>query len=236
MSDPVIGEPVVSAVPTAAPWEDLLDIFYAPRQVFERRRDGKYLVPLLALCALIVLVSFLSAQLNDAVADVEFNRAIVGQKLTAEQIATGRAFANKIKAIGIYLVPFFIVIGAWVSGVILMLLCNAMGGKMNFAQGTLVAVLASMPELLSKVLVGAQGLFLDTATVVHRYSFSISAARFMPGDASKWMLKLGAMADPFVLWGAFLTGMGVWIIGRMEKEKAAVLAIINLVLLTLLIR
>ena len=249
MSDPITPSPVpvnssiepdgrLAPVVKTAAWEDVLDIFYAPRQVFERRRDGKYLIPLLLLAAVTVATFFLSAQVNEALADVEFKRAMAAQttKLTPEQMASAKAFAEKIKAVGVYFIPVFVVVGAWIGGVIILLLSSMMGGKLNFAQATVIGILSSMPELLSKVAIGAQGLFLDTATIVHKYSFSINAARFLPGTASSWMLKLGAIADPFVLWGTFLVGMGAWIIGRMEKEKAAVLAIIYLLVVTILIR
>lgn len=227
MTDPITTEtPGGVAPPKTAAWEDVLDIFYAPRQVFQRRIDGKYWIPLLVLCVISMLVFLLSAQMNEALQDAEFARVMKQNGLTAEQAAGARAMGKKFAALAIYIIPVFVAIGAWVSGLVLMLLGNAMGGKLNFAQGTTIAVLGSMPELLGRILVGVQGMLLDTSTVVHRYSFSINAARFLPGDANNWLLKLGSLVDPFVIWGLFLTGMGAWIIGRMEKEKAAVLAIV----------
>ena len=69
-----------------------------------------------------------------------------------------------------------------------------------------------------------------------RYSFSFNASRFMDASTNNWWLKLGALADPFVIWGLVLVGMGVWVIGKMEKEKAAVLAIIYALVVTALAR
>lgn len=229
--------PAPPATKTAA-WEDLLDIFYAPRQVFERRRDGKYWVAMLAWAALTLAVYFLSVQMSDAIGDVEFRRAMAkqAQKLTPEQIEQGKAFAAKIKGLIVYALPFMMIIGGWISGLMIMLLGNMMGGKLNLAQGTVIAVLSSMPELLGKAVVGAQGLFLDTSTIEHKYSFAINASRFLSADASNWLLKAGALADPFVIWGAVLLGIGACVIGRMEKEKAAVLAIIHTLLLCLIMR
>ena len=227
MSDPVIGQtPTSVAPPKVAAWEDVLDIFYAPRQVFERRRDGKYLVPILVLCITSMIIFVLSQQLNEALQDAEFARVIKQNAMPAEAAANARAMGKKFAALAIYLIPIFVAIGAWVSGLIIMLLGNAMGGKLNYAQATTIAVFGSMPELLGRTLVGVQGIFLDTASVVHRYSFSISAARFLGGDVSNWLLKFASLCDPFVIWGLCLVGFGAWIIGRMEKEKAAVLAVV----------
>jgi Yip1 domain len=227
MTDPMIGEnPSGVAVPKTAAWEDVLDIYYAPRQVFERRRDGKYIIPILVLCVVSMLIFVLSAQINEALQDAEFARVIRQNGMTAEQAAGAKAMGKKFAALAIYLIPVFVAIGAWVSGLIIMLLGNAMGGKLNYAQATAIAVFGSMPELLGRTLMGVQGMFLDTAKIVHRYSFSLSAARFLPADANNWALKACSLLDPFVLWGLFLVGFGAFIIGRMEKEKAAVLAVV----------
>ena len=102
--------------------------------------------------------------------------------------------------------------------------------------GTVITVLAAMPELLGRPIVGVQSLFMDMGTMPHRYSMSLNAARFLPGDANKWMLKFAALADPFFIWGIVLIGMGAYIIGLMEKEKAAVLAIVIALVSTLLFR
>ena len=226
MSDPIATEPMISTAPTAAPWEDVLDIFYAPRQVFERRRDGKYLIPLLVICAVTVAVFFLSSQLNEALQDAELTRTFRERGITGDAAVQAKAMAAKFAGLAVYLLPIFVAIGCWISGLLIMLIGNAMGGKFTFAQGTAIAVLASLPEVLGRILVGVQGLLLDTTSVAHRYSFSINASRFLPAGTNNWLLKLGALADPFVIWGIVLTGFGALIIGRMEKEKAAVLAII----------
>jgi Yip1 domain len=227
MSDPVATDPPsIATPPKTAVWEDLLDIFYAPAQVFQRRRDGKYLIALVVLCLMTVAVYFLTQQMNESLQDVEMARSFRERGMTAEQITQAKAMASKFAGLAVYFLPVFVAIGSWISGLIIMLFGNMMGGKFTFAQGTAIAVLASMPELLGRVLVGVQSLFIDTTTAAHRYSFSFNVARFIPAGTNNWLLKLGALADPFVIWGLVLIGLGALIIGKMEKEKAAVLAIV----------
>ncbi len=237
MTDPMITQPPTSVLPAkSSTWEDVLDIFYAPREVFERRRDGKYLIALLALCLMSVAVYFLSLQMNEALQDVEMARTFRERGFTPEQMQQAKVGAAKFAGLLVYFLPIFVAIGSWISGVIIMVLGNMMGGKFTFAQGTAIAVLASMPELLGRVLVGVQGLFIDTSTAAHRYAFSFNASRFLPGGTNNWLLKLGALADPFVIWGIVLIGIGAFIIGKMEKEKAAVLAIVVALVGTALFR
>jgi Yip1 domain len=238
MTDPTISteSPVTSAAPKAAAWEDLLDIFYAPSQVFERRKTGEYWVLLALICVLSIGTYFLSQQLNDTIGEIEFARVVKENKFTADQAAAAKAMGEKFQKFGMYLIPVFIAVGAWISGLVIWLFGRMMGGKINFAQGTTIALLASMPEALERILIGAQAMFLDTTSIVHKYSFHLSAARFMDADTSKWVMKLAALADPFVLWGAVLLGIGAHVIGKMEKEKAAVLAIVITLIMALLFR
>ena len=237
MTDPMpVSDPVVVAPKAASQWEDLLDIFYAPREVFARRRDGKYLILILAIAVVSAIVMFLSGQFMEAVQDIEMARVGKEQGFTPEQMKAAKEGAAKFAGLAIYFVPVFVAIGAWVGGFVLWLLGRFMGASLNFAQGTTIALLASMPEVLERVLVAAQGLVLDSATVAHRYSFNIGLARFLPAGTGNWTLKLASLADPFVIWGIILTGIGVFVMGRMEKEKAAVLAIVSALITTALFR
>lgn len=227
MTDPVNADAVTSVAPQkSAAWEDVLDIFYAPRQVFERRRDGKYMLALLIICLLSVAIYFLSQQMNDALSEAEVARSFRERGMTPEQMAQAKQMAAKFTGLAVYFVPIFVAIASWLTGLIIMLIGNMMGGKFTFAQGTVIAVMSALPESLGRALVGVQGMFIDTTTAAHRYSFSLNAARFLPEGSNNWLLKLGALADPFVIWGLVLVGLGAVVIGRMEKEKAAVLAIL----------
>jgi Yip1 domain len=238
MTDPMISteSAVTSAAPKAAAWEDLLDIFYAPSQVFERRKAGDYWVLLALICVLAIAVYFLSAQVIERIGEIEFARTAKERAIPADQIAMIKAATEKWSWLNMYIWPILVAFGAWISGLVVWLVGLMMGGKMNFAQGTTIALLATMPETLERILIGAQGMFLDTASIVHKFSFHIGAARFLPADTNKWVLKLAALADPFAIWGAVLLGIGAHVIGKMEKEKAAVLAIVVTLVMTLLFR
>lgn len=237
-------EPRKPAVPPSSfwsTWEDALDIFYSPSEVFQRRRDGRYGMALLILIAVSIGVYFLSAQVNEAIFDIEFKKGIAaqaaaGQPLNEKQLAEMKAFSAKFSSLFVYALPFFSAIAAWVTGLVLMLLGNVMGGKFTYGKATALGVLAGFPELLNRAAVGAQGLVLDPSTITSKYSFALSAARFLPDTSNSLVLKMAAIADPFVLWSGFLVGLGAHIIGDMEKEKAAVLAVIYTVLSALLAR
>jgi len=74
-------------------WEDFIDIFYQPSQVFERRRDGKFGM---ALLALVILSGVLFLALKNGLApvmDAEMAKAAAAMaaknpQITADQIRT----------------------------------------------------------------------------------------------------------------------------------------------------
>jgi hypothetical protein len=222
-------------------WEDALDIFYSPTAVFQRRLDGRYGLALIILIALSIGVYYLSAQVNEAIFDIEFKKSIAaqaaaGRPMSEKDLAAAKQVSEKFASFFVFVLPIFSAVAAWVTGLILRLLGNLMGGRFTYAQATALGVLAGFPEVLNRAAVGAQGLVLDPSTITSKYSFAVSAARFLPDTTNSIVLKCAAIADPFVLWSAFLVGLGAHILGNMEKEKAAVLAIIYTILSSLLAR
>src|ERR1700738_5040097 len=97
----------------ASLWEDFVDIFYAPSQVFARRADGKFGMPLLFLVVVCAVLAFLTKNAMQPVMDAEFARRSAemmrkNPNLTAEQMASGRGFFETFG-------PIFFAIGITVS-------------------------------------------------------------------------------------------------------------------------
>jgi hypothetical protein len=218
-------EEAVAAAPVAkaAAWEDCLDIFYAPTQVFARRVDGKVWVPLVVL---------LSQQVNEAIFDAEFARQMKSGDIPAEAAASAKATAQGLQKFAPLITPIFVVIGSFLTGLAGWLAARFMGAKLTYMQGVTILVLASFPRLIEAATTAAQGLLLSDVTAAHRYSFSLGAARFLGADTNQWLLKLASIANPIAIWETVLIGIGLRVIGKMEKEVAAACAII----ITLLVR
>src|SRR3954467_14533655 len=111
------AETVKDAEPPAKAglWEDFVDIFYAPSSVFARRADGKFGLPLLILIVAAVILFMLTKNVMAPIMDAEFarNTAAAMRKnpnITAEQMATGRGFYEK-------LAPIFVAIVLTISAI-----------------------------------------------------------------------------------------------------------------------
>ena len=154
-------------------------------------------------------------------------------RCAAAQAAAAREFGDKFRTIGYFITPITWGIFGLIAGTVFWFLARLLGATLTIAQGITIWTLASYPNLINTAGVVVQSFFIDPGSVTHKHAYSMSLARVVPPDAHKLLIKLSAVADPFVIWSAILIGLGAYIIGKMEKERAAVLAIITSVLYVL---
>lgn len=220
----------------ASLWEDCLDIFYAPRQVFERRTDGRFWFALVVYALLVAVLTFLGRQFFDTVGELAMERAMAERGMTAEQRAQmeqGRAMAQQFQAIGYIFFPVIAVVLGLVSGTVFWILSRLFGAALSLGQGLTIWTFAAYPSLVSTAVVVVQSFLFDVNAITHKHAFSINPARFLPADTNTLVMKLASLADPFAIWSGFLLGLGAHVIGKLERERAAVLGIIATLLYVL---
>jgi hypothetical protein len=213
----------------ASLWEDFVDIFYAPSQVFARRTDGKFGMPLLFLVLVCAVLAFLTKNAMQPVMDAEFARRSAemmrqNPNLTAEQMASGRGFFEMFG-------PIFFAIGIAVSvfgtGLVLWLVGKLFDAKESVAAAIMIAAYAEMPRIVQILVNAAQGLFMAPEKLTSMYSIGISPARFMdPDHASPVIMALASRVDPFVIWITILLAIGLHVVGKIPKQQAYIAAAI----------
>jgi hypothetical protein len=213
----------------ASLWEDFVDIFYAPSQVFARRTDEKFGMPLLFLVVVCAVLAFLTKNALQPVMDAEFARRSAemmrqNPNLTAEQMASGRGFFEMFG-------PIFFAIGIAVSvfgtGLVLWLVGKLFDAKESVAAAIMIAAYAEMPRIVQILVNAAQGLFMAPEKLTSMYSIGISPARFMdPDHASPVIMALASRVDPFVIWITILLAIGLHVVGKIPKQQAYIAAAI----------
>lgn len=210
----------------ASIWEDFIDIFYAPGDVFERRRDGRFALALVILAVLMTLLFFASQSVLTEPMQAEFARAMEGQEVSAEQMEAMQRMSGIIGTVGFL---FTIPIGVLVTGAVLWLVGKIFGATATFAAAAMVATYAQAPKILQQVAAIIQGMVLEPVTSL--YHLTLSPARFMDPEAtSDTMMALLGRLDVFVLWSAVLLGIGLHVVGRLPKSQAYAAAAIVWVL------
>jgi hypothetical protein len=68
--------PIVPAPKKAALWEDFIDIFYMPSDVFARRATSGFGIPLVVVTVLVGLIFLATSSAMQPIMDAEFMRGI----------------------------------------------------------------------------------------------------------------------------------------------------------------
>ena len=228
----------IPAAPVSAPmkeqsfWEDLIDIFISPAGVFRRRQNKSVWPPLLFISIAIGVIVFATFNTVQPVFEAEFNRATAAQiahnptapRATAEQLAKIRDISVSVIRYGIapttLLTMLLVGAVAWLVG-------KVVGSKQTFQAALVVAAWSYMPRVLDAVLGGVQGLMMDESKLTGRAVLSLGPARFFNPDATNpLLLQLLLRFDLITLWVTVLLAVGLYVTGKVTKERAVIFGIL----------
>jgi hypothetical protein len=211
-------------------WEDLLEIFYAPTAVFERRRDTPaFGLALIVFVLLLVGLSFAFRGMMEPVFDVEFKRGMTqamkqNPKLTPEMMEQGKEMAKKFMFVG---VAIFALLAPIVLGLLLWLVGKLFGSKAEVGQLIMVTTYAMFPRVLETILNAVQMLVLPDDSITSRFSITLGVGRFLDADAAgPLVMAIVGRLDLFTLWITVLIAIGLSVMGKIPKSRAALAGVI----------
>jgi hypothetical protein len=227
---PTSSDPHAPVPGDAAPWEDLVDIFYAPAQVFARRlADPVIWLPLLVLVAAISALSFAGAGVLEPMYEAEFHRSIEGSApdgatLSPEELDRMRGFSSTI---GMIFAPITVAVGALLLGLVIWAVARLFGAAPTLGATTMVGVLSQFPRILQQVVTIVQGAIMSPEAIHSRFALSAGPARFLdPVRTPEVVMATLERFDLFTLWVTVLVGVGFHVVGRLPRVQAAVAAFV----------
>jgi len=209
-------------------WEDVIEIFVHPVDVFRRRADTSFWPPLLFVAITIGVITFATFNVLTPIFEAEFARN------TAKQVAQNPQAAAQINAmkdtmlnVSKFTIPIFLIIGTMVLGLVTWLVSKMFDAKTTAGQGLLVASWAYMPRVLGTIAVSAQALFMDPAKLNSQLAVSLSPARFLDVETANPILyqMLGRL-DLMILWETVLLAIGIYVTGKITKNQAIVFGVL----------
>jgi hypothetical protein len=211
----------------AAGPSDLAEIYYAPTEVFERRREGGFWLPLFVLFVASAVIFYATKNVMQPVFDAEWARGAAKMRaqnptLTAEQLEQGKGMAQTFAIVGVFFSTF---IGPLIAGVILWLVAKMFGVRQSITAAITVAVFALFPLIIEGLVNAIQAAFLPEESITSRYSLSLGPARFLAGPASKMHALVGHI-DLFTIWTAVLIAIGVRVTGNATRNQAIGVAVV----------
>jgi len=144
----------------------------------------------------------------------------ITQEMMDKQRSIGEAFTRYGIGVVVLVTMFILGVVAWLVG-------KLVGSKQTFQAALVVAAWSYMPRVLGAVIGGVQGLLMDPAKLTGQMSISLSPARFMDPDTSNPLLfQLMGRLDLITIWVTILLAIGLYVTGKVSKDRAAVFGIL----------
>jgi hypothetical protein len=234
MSEQPLSDADANIAPAPPPkkaglWEDFIDIFYAPSDVFARRINSGFFVPMLVVTVLVGLIFLATANAMQPLMDAEFMRGIAAAQkanpnMTDAQIQAARSIGATFAKIGIW---FIMPITIFFSGLFLWVVGKFFGAKQTFGAALMVAAYASVVKVAGAIAGAIQLLLLDTSSMNGVLRLSLGVGRFFdPDTASPAGVALVGRLDVFTLWMTILLGIGLSVTGKIPRSQAMIAAAI----------
>ncbi|MEO8635947.1 MAG: YIP1 family protein [Gemmatimonadales bacterium] len=211
-------------------WEDLLELFYAPRAVFERRRETPaFGLALIILVAAILLLTFVFKGVMEPVFEAEFHRGTVqamkqNPQLTPEMMEQGKQFWQKFMVV---IIGFTMLIMPLVLGLVLWVVGKLVESKAALGQAMMVATYAMFPRVLEGIINAIQMLALPLDNIDSRFRVTIGIGRLLdPVSTNPLVYALLTRVDLFTLWVTLLLGIGIAVMGKLSRERAILVAVV----------
>jgi hypothetical protein len=195
----------------------MLRLFYVPSETFEslarKQSAADWLVPAILTAAVVVATAVLIMPIT-----TEFTQQAMQQQMQdmpAEQRAIVEKSQGMMQTGALIATPIMMFIFLFIFAAVYLVLGKLLGGTLSYGQtlaissySMLVAIpqhIVKTPLILAKKTLLVQmglGIFLSEETL------QTFGGRFL------------ASIDPFVIWGVVITGLGLSIVGQIDRNKA----------------
>jgi Yip1-like protein len=229
MAEPVERAAIHDVLDRPAVWEDFVDIFYAPSDVFARRQTGSFWSPLFVVTILTGTVYLLTSGAMQPIFDGEFNRQIAAAmrknpQINADAMNRFREIASRIAQVAAFIsMPIVITM----IGTTLWLVGKLFEARQTFKAALIVAAYSCVPKIIEAVLNGLQALLLDPAQLNGPFRVSLGLGRFFDPDlVSPLLLAIVGRVNVFTIWVTILLAIGLAVTGKISRPRAFMAAVV----------
>lgn len=202
----------------AARWEDIIDIFFTPKSVFERRAEDRvgpalFTVLGLALAVYFILLPVHGMTIRASLAD------------NPEAAAAVESMGSVMQIFGAISIPIVYLISMVIGAALLWLVGKLFDVKAGFSRMFKIAVYSSLVLPLGDLLRGMLIYLHGEAGLDPIRHGSLGLLRFVgEGDVSPMLMAALGQTDLFYIWAAVLWGVGLVAVCRADRGRAAMVA------------
>lgn len=219
---------VVATAPTPSLWEDFVDIFASPAAVFRRRENGSWFIPLLILTIIVVIISLAGRGVMQPLFDAEFERTAdalrKNPQVTEDAIARAKSVSEFFRLWGpLVITPVAVII----LGIMTWLVAKLVDARQTLTAALVVASYSLVPRVVQGIVNLVQAAIMSPDKLTSLVKISFSPARFVnPDTTSPLVVQLLNRFDLFTIWVTVLLAIGVYVTGRVTKQRAAIAGVL----------
>ena len=220
-------------VPTVPRWEDLIDIFLCPREVFQRRAEGSLFIPLATLAGLGFFSYYFFLPANAMMLHtVLAERAALAS--TPDQAETLLGLTSLFTwGLGIVLALRLVVVVLG-TGFLLWIVAHALRSPTRLSRVLVVATYAAFVQLLSHLSNNLYLIWHGEAGLDSVRDASFGILHFVGDHRMEPIWRsLGSRLDLFAVWQAILWGIDLMVVLEMSRTRATVIAALTWALVPL---
>jgi hypothetical protein len=210
-------------------WEDVIDIFFQPAEVFRRRQNRSFWPPMLFVAISIGIIFFATFNTLEPAFGADMARAgakamATNPQITQEILDKQRSIGETVTRYGITVVMLATM---FILGIFVWLVGKVVGSKQTFQAAFVVAAWSYVPRVIGAVIGGVQGLLMDPDKLNSAMAISLSPARFMdPDGPNAGLIQLAGRLDLITIWVTVLLAIGMYVTGKISKQRAAVFGVL----------
>ena len=214
-------EAPVKAPEKAARWEDFVDVFFAPTDLFARRKDESWVKPFLLLAAVSVVLYYIFLPIGGQL----WEAAMIENappNASPEQLQQSAKFMKYLGG-GFALFGYFFIV--LVTAVGLKLGSALLEPSAKWREAFLIATYSLYVAVVQQIAVTISVFFASRSGNVSMSDSSFGPMRFMP-DADPVVKALLGRFDLFAIWSLVLCAIGLMVVVGMPRAKAFATAFI----------
>jgi hypothetical protein len=220
VSDPVAPQPGQPAE-RASRWEDYVDVFFSPIELFRRRAHDSVTTPLLTLITLALLFYLILLPANAMITRTAMANNPRGVTLSDSTMIV-------VQLIGAVAVPITYVVFTAFAAALLWLAGRIAEIRTAFSRTMLIATYGGFILLLSQLVSGVLVLLHGETGLDPIRHLSVGVLRFTGDEGvARALVPLLRRLDVFAIWQAVLWAIGLRVIYRTTHVQAGVTAAIS---------
>lgn len=199
----------------------ILRVFYAPSETFEAVAEQRSVADWLVPTALVAVVAFITTYLTIPIQVAEMTQQVPAEQREGAQAA--------IKVSTLISVPVMKFVMLFIYAAIYLLVGKLLGGLLGYSQCLAIVAYTLLIAILQFVVMTLLVLAKETMNV------QIGLGMFLSEEAQKsFGGALLSSIDPFIVWMVVIAGLGLSIVGQIERSRAyAGVAAITLIFLSI---